>query len=129
MPKYAKISQYTAEENAFWQQFTNCAGQTFTTIRGLDFSFQIRGNEVIVSRKEKSLTRATVIQGYRKAKELIKIGQNINGPRVLGVFGASYLMPIFNALGVFDDKHPTIATMQVSEDLPLFSYTIKKEPR
>ena len=47
-------------------------------------------------------TRATIIQAYRKAKERIAKGLPISGPKKLDVFGASYLYPIFNDLGLFE---------------------------
>ena len=60
----------------------------------------MRGNEVFFDRKEKSVTRATVICGYRKARELLSNGGRITSPKQLGVFGASYLLPVLTWLGV-----------------------------
>ncbi|MEI3350185.1 MAG: hypothetical protein V8R18_03505 [Clostridium sp.] len=56
----------------------------------------IRGNEMFVSRKEKSVTRASILVAYKKAQEL----GCVTGPKQLGVFGASYLYPVFLRLGI-----------------------------
>jgi len=50
-----------------------------------------------VSNKNKSITRATVELAFERA-----VGQNGNvaGPKTLGVFGASYLFPIFQTVGI-----------------------------
>lgn len=45
----------------------------------------------------KSITRATVELAYQKALEM---GGIVEGPKKLGVFGASYLYPVFVRLGV-----------------------------
>jgi hypothetical protein len=102
MGRTAKTSQYTAEENAFWEKFVECDGVTFTTLKGLEFSFEVRGNEVFFDRKEKSVTRATVMQAYRKAKELLASGIPVDDPKKLGVFGASYIYPVFRHLGILE---------------------------
>ena len=94
MGRNAKTDQYSAEEQDFWRRFRELAGVTFTTLRGLDFSFDIKGNEIFFDRKEKSVTLATVIQAYRKTLELQASGIEITGPKQLGVFGASYLFPV-----------------------------------
>lgn len=50
-----------------------------------------------MDRKEKSITRATVDLAYQKVLEM---GGIVEGPKKLGVFGASYLYPVFVRLGV-----------------------------
>ena len=94
MGRNAKNEQYSEDELEFWRRFCELSGETFTTLRGFDFSFEIKGNEIFFDRKEKSVTLATVIQAYRKAMELNAFGIEITGPKQLGVFGASYLYPI-----------------------------------
>ena len=51
---------------------------------------------MFVSRKEKSVTRASILVAYKKAQELGRV----TGPKQLGVFGASYLYPVFLRLGI-----------------------------
>ena len=69
----------------------------FTTSKELDFTYKIHGGEMFVDRKEKSITRATVMKAYGKVVEL---EGEVKGPKVLGTFGASYLYPIFVKMGL-----------------------------
>ena len=55
---------------------------------------------MFVSRKDKSITKATILLAFHKAMELQRGGNGIAGPKKLGTFGASYLFPIFLQLGV-----------------------------
>ena len=105
MGRYAKTDSYTPEENDFWRRFCACEARGFTTMRKLNFTFEVHGNEVFFDRKAKSITRATIICGYRKAKELNDASVPITTPKQLGVFGASYLLPIFEYLGVCSRQH------------------------
>lgn len=52
---------------------------------------------MFVDRKEKSITRSSVEMAYLKALEMDGV---VTGPKKLGVFGASYLYPVFVRLGV-----------------------------
>ncbi len=100
MGRFAKTEQYTADENEFWKRFCACEGRGFSTMKGFQFTFEGRGNEVFFDRKAKSVTRATIIRGYKKALELVGSGVQITTPKQLGVFGASYLFPVLTWLGV-----------------------------
>lgn len=67
---------------------------------GLRYKYEIRGNEMFVNRKEKSITRSTVTLAFQKALEIQNQEGYVSGPKKLGTFGASYLYPIFIRLGV-----------------------------
>ena len=95
MGRNAKTEQYSPDEYGFWRRFRELAGQPFMTLRGLEYTFDVKGNEIFFDRKEKSVTLATVIQAYRKVLELQAEGIEVIGPKQLGVFGASYLFPVF----------------------------------
>lgn len=84
-------------ENDLWAQLVYLQGCVFTTSKGLDFTYQIKGGEMFISRKNKSITRATVIKAYR---ESVALGGIVSGPKKLGTFGASYLFPIFKRIGI-----------------------------
>lgn len=99
MPRYADTAAFTKEENAFWERLASLEGQRFVTLKGLEYTFSVRGNELFFDRREKSVTRASVNAAYHRAVELQGV---VPGPRSLGTFGASYLYPIFNALGLID---------------------------
>lgn len=60
------------------------------------------GNEIWVTvdgeKKEKSISRSTVELGFQKYLELLKTEGAVSGPKKLGVFGASYLLPLFQRI-------------------------------
>lgn len=91
---------WTAEEDALWERIEKHTGEEFTTAKGLTFTYAIRGSEMFVSRKEKSITRATVNVAYHRAMELLDIGEEVDGPKKLGTFGASYIYPVFVKIGI-----------------------------
>ena len=92
----AKRSNTEIEEK-LWEELTYLQGCLFSTCKGLDFTYHIKGGEMFVDRKDKSITKATVMAAYRKAMEL---GGVVKGPKQLGTFGASYLYPVFLKMGV-----------------------------
>ena len=85
------------QEVALWKLLLYLQGCVFLTAKGLKFTYKIKGGEMFVNRKSKSITQATVFMAFRKAMEL---GGAVSGPKKLGTFGASYLYPIFVRLGV-----------------------------
>ena len=87
MPHYT--TNYTEDEILLWQKIVSSQGAIFHTAKGLPFTYTIRGNEIFFSRKDKSITRATVNKAYQRMKE-----ETITGSKQLGVFGASYLLPV-----------------------------------
>lgn len=102
MPRYADTTQYSIQEISLWEQLIENQHRLYHTTKGLSFTYNIQGNELFVSRKEKSITRATVNMAYQKAKELGggELPAVVKGPKTLGVFGASYLYPVFAEIGV-----------------------------
>lgn len=78
-----------------WECASLFAGFPFHTAKGLKFTYTVRGNEMFVDRKDKSITRATVELAYQKA-----LSAPITGPKQLGTFGASYLYPMFVRFGI-----------------------------
>lgn len=89
----AAIKGLTIE--TLWDVVIIFAGFPFHTAKGLKFTYTVRGNEMFVDRREKSITRATVELAYQKA-----LSTPITGPKQLGVFGASYLYSILMRFGV-----------------------------
>lgn len=100
MPQYADTSGYTEAEIALWETLERLQGQPFKTRKDLSFTYSLKGNEMFISRKEKSITRSTVNMAYRRAVELMAREGSVSGPKKLQTFGASYLYPIFQAAGV-----------------------------
>ncbi|MBQ3374107.1 MAG: hypothetical protein II885_17790 [Oscillospiraceae bacterium] len=95
------------EDEQLWQKIIAMEEQPFTTARGLEFSYQVKRNrngerlgEIIFDRKEKTVTRNTILLAYKKAIEVQTAEGCVSGPKKLGVFGASYLYPIFLHMGI-----------------------------
>lgn len=87
-------SQY---KELLWNAIAKFENYPFSTAKGLRFKYTVKGNEMFVNRKEKSITRATVNLAFEK---VLKLQGVVTGPKKLGVFGASYLYPVFVKLGV-----------------------------
>lgn len=62
-------------------------------------SVQGYGNELWVvmdgEKKERSISRSTVELGFQKYLDVLEKEGTVTGPKKLGVFGASYLVPLF----------------------------------
>lgn len=87
----------TEMEAELWNRILDLQGCAFFTAKGLKFTYKIKGGEMFVDRKAKSITQATIFMAFRKVMEL---EGNVSGPKKLGTFGASYLYPIFVRIGV-----------------------------
>ncbi len=94
-------------DNYIWNLILAHEGEVFTTIRGLPFSYHQKISrtgealgELVIDRKEKTITRNTVLMAYENALSLMENEGCVSGPKKLGVFGASYLYPVFLALGI-----------------------------
>lgn len=89
-----------------WEALCIMENHTFYTAKGLEFRYVIRGYEIFVDRKvnSKSITRSSVEIAYGILQDRIRAGEQIplsvKGPKKLGVFGASYLYPVFIELGI-----------------------------
>ncbi|MCD8221324.1 MAG: hypothetical protein LUD07_03835 [Clostridiales bacterium] len=79
-----------------WELIIQYQSHPFRTVKGLTFTYEIHGGEMRVSRKEKTITKSSVKIAFQRAKA----SEGITGPKKLGVFGASYLYPVFMELGV-----------------------------
>lgn len=88
-----------------WEALQLFEGYPFQTTKGFRYYYTIKGNEIFFTRKEKSVTRATVRIALQTALKLQKDGLRISGPKMLRVFGASYLYPVFIRMGVIIDKN------------------------
>ena len=89
-----------AAREALWEALSAFAGDPFKTAKGLSYTYSIRGNEMFFTRKEKSVTRASVNMAFDTALRLQREGTAITGPKMLRCFGASYLYPVFIRDGV-----------------------------
>lgn len=112
MPQYSKV-----DDGGLWDILTAHQGEQFATcgrssLPGKPFTYAIRGGEMFISEKEKSITKASAVIAYRKALAIQSEEGYVPGPKRIGTFGASYLYSIFLELG-FITKSPMeeVATM------------------
>ncbi len=87
-------------ETLLWNALILYQDVPFVTSKNLQFTYSIRGYEMFVSRKDKSITRSTVNLAFGMAMKLLREDVPVSGPKKLGTFGASYLYPIFIHIGV-----------------------------
>ena len=85
---------------ATWLLLQQHQGETFHTAKGLPFTYAIRGGELFVNRRWKSITVSTVRRALEKITQLEAAGEVITGPKKIGCYGASYLYPVFLQLGI-----------------------------
>lgn len=93
--------------DALWSCVRCFEESTFRTLgRGgkgsVEFTYSLKSGrrgkpteEIKFSRKEKTITRATVDLGFARYLELLREEGQVKGPKKLGIFGASYLLPLF----------------------------------
>lgn len=87
---------------ATWLLLQQHQGETFHTAKGLPFTYTIRGGELFVNRRRKSITVSTVRRALEKITLLEAAGKVITGPKKIGCYGASYLYPVLLALDVLE---------------------------
>lgn len=63
---------------------------------------------IFFNRKKKSVTRATVMKVFHRARQLQHEKGFVSGPKELGTFGASYIYPVFLRIGVCVKKSEKI---------------------
>ncbi len=89
-------------DDLLWEVLRLYQGAEYRTAKGLNFTYSVKGYEMFVSRKDKSLTRATVTLAFHTALSLQSQGLAVSGPKKLKTFGASYLFPVFIDLGIIN---------------------------
>ena len=99
-------------KEALWNALIIFEGYPFKTAKGLKYYYAVKGNEIFFSRKEKSVTRASVYMALETAIELQRNGAPVTGPKMLRCFGASYLYPVFQRLGVISAGETKIVNCQ-----------------
>lgn len=92
--------------DAVWALLQKHQQEVFHTTKGLPFTYTIRGGELFVDRRQKSITVSTVANALGKISALEEAGIEISGPKKLGCYGASYLYPVLLTLGVIAAPAP-----------------------
>lgn len=88
--------QFTEEE--LWSAIIAHQKEMFYTAKKLPFTYEIRGGEMFVDRRSKSITKATILKAYQRIQEDAE--HLIQGPKKLNCFGAPYVWAVFRALRV-----------------------------
>lgn len=80
------LEQENPEELALllWQVLKQYEQVEFQTVKGLAFTYVIKGNEMFIDRKEKSITKSSVLLAFQN---LVKQGGIISGPKSLEHLG------------------------------------------
>ena len=119
VPKKSAASLHLLQD-CLWDVLLIYQNHPFQTVKGLEFTYHIKGNEMFFTRKDKSVTRATVNIALEKALEFQdKTSGNaaciVTGPKKLGCFGASYLYPIFMGIGLIQKKQINFRAFQCNK--------------
>ena len=83
--------------DTLWQMLIDHQNETFYTMKKLPFCSQVKGGEIFVDRRSKSITKATFEQALNK---LNTNPGKITGPKSLNVFGAPYVWAILKTFSV-----------------------------
>ncbi|MDE5908729.1 MAG: hypothetical protein K2H52_08345 [Lachnospiraceae bacterium] len=83
--------------DTLWQMLIDHQTETFYTMKKLPFCYHVKGGEIFVDRRSKSITKATFEQALNKLNDN---PNKITGPKSLNVFGAPYIWAILKTFGV-----------------------------
>jgi len=83
--------------DALWELLTEHENETFFTMKKLPFTYSVKGGEIFVDRRSKSITKATFEQALDKIKS---DPDKITGPKSLNVFGAPYVWAILKTFDI-----------------------------
>lgn len=95
-------------EEYLWDAIVAYVDYSFITEKGLSLKYTVQGGEIFFNRKKKSVTRATVMKVFHRARQLQHEKGFVSGPKELGTFGASYIYPVFLRIGVCVKKSEKI---------------------
>ena len=77
-----------------WRRMEERQHKTFYTAKGLPFTYEIRGAEIVIDRRSKTITKATVSRALEKIQENPAA---VMGAKALNVFGAPYILAVLRA--------------------------------
>ncbi len=78
-----------------WEMIRQHQQEEILTAKGLPFTYTMKGGELFISRRTKSITRSTFEAAWNRVLERPR---EMTGPKKLNVFGAPYLWAIFKRL-------------------------------
>ena len=112
--KRKRAIECISDMESLWDCVILFQNYTFYTTSGLKFTYVVKGNEMFISCKEKSVTFSTIEKVYKKVMRDREVAINgdlklVNGkmvysrPKDIGdFFGISYIYPIFCRFGLID---------------------------
>lgn len=78
-----------------WERIMESQYKVFYTAKGLPFTYEIRGGEMVVDRRAKTITKASFQRAFSRIQEEPSA---VTGPKSLNVFGAPYIWAVLRAL-------------------------------
>ena len=96
-----KFEDKTITVDDVWDTMKLFQEYTFYTVRHKKFRYAMTDGEIFVTRKDKSITRASVEVALDKVVEKEGI---VPGPKSMDVFGSSYLYPVFIRIGIIKQE-------------------------
>lgn len=126
-----EILQDKLTEEALWEAIVAFSDYPFCTAKKLKFKYEVKGNEMFVGRKEKSITRSTVELAFQKA-----MGGRNNRPKEVGSIWGKLSVPgvcaagnnhshINKRPGVLIPSSPTSAETRSEPLPPPFEMSVK----
>ena len=108
------ICGYTRQQQdqALWEMMTALAGKRFYTAKKLEYTYRIRGGEMFVDRKEKSITQAMVFIAFHRALEL---GEKATGPKSWGLLAHPTCIRFFKASALCPESKTVFPNLQIVE--------------
>ena len=101
----------TGNETGIWETVVSLQGRTFYTAKGLPFVYAVKGGELFVDRRKRSVTRST----FERAFEKMRSDPTVRGPKKLGVYGAPYVFAVLKAVMEDMEKPPSAAVGEAEE--------------
>ena len=90
-----------------WQEIVLRAGKQFETYRGVPFTYHIKEDRsgetsgtLVIDRKAVSITRSTALLAYHRAVEVQASRKCVSKPGKIGVYGDTWLYPVFLDIGI-----------------------------
>lgn len=96
-----KCGELEQSVDILWKDLEARQGEVFYTAKKLPFRYSIRGGEMFVDRRSRSVTKATFSRALQKLSEE---PEKVTGPKSLNVFGAPYVWAILVTLGIVKGK-------------------------
>lgn len=99
--RFREAKNFPAQSEVVWEMILICQNRPFHTVRNCEFRYTVRGHEIKISRKEKTITRATVDAALRRALKQ----ETVSGPKQLGFLALPICIRCFFILrsaSVFD---------------------------